>query len=82
MCKYCKNLKNSDDVESVNLASVDFGQIFGHQISLSMDLDCYECGECGSYEISSYFSLPVPKNRIASIRINYCPICGRKLSEG
>lgn len=81
MCKYCKNLCNSDDVPSVHLGRVDLGEIAGREISIQMDLDCYESGESGEYRISTMFGMQgLSLDMGTSVEIKYCPFCGRKLN--
>ena len=82
MCKYCKDLCNSDDVPSVRLGRIGLGEIAGREISMSMDLDCYEREESGMYKISSMFDMQgFSLDAIISIEIKYCPFCGRKLNK-
>ena len=81
MCKYCKNLCNSDEVPSVHLGRIELGEIAGREISMSMDLDCYESGESGIYQISSMFDMQgLSLDAVMSVKIKYCPFCGRKLN--
>lgn len=78
MCKYCKNLCNSDYVDSVCLDKIDVGKIMGREISMSMELNCYEDEENGDYEIMTTFDV-YGFDLTTSIKIHYCPMCGRKL---
>lgn len=80
MCEYCKNLRNSDDVDSVMLDSDTIGEIMGRKISLAMWINCYEYGESGIYKISAMLDAEKTDiDAVVSTQIYFCPMCGRKL---
>lgn len=78
MCKFCKDFKNKDEDIFVTLkdSDIDFGLLGKGKIVLEMNqFD-------GRRGMSALIDLPqTDDTEGASIEINYCPMCGRKLGE-
>lgn len=82
MCEFCKDMRNSDDVESVFLSRSYIGNIMGNNMSVIMGIDCYEHGNTGKFKLYAMFDVEhADIDAETSIDIQYCPMCGRKLAE-
>ena len=75
MCKYCENVSTGDDWTPISTADIDFG--FAGKIILDLTITRENnkpviemCGCMDSHD--NYFEIKK--------EINYCPICGEKLS--
>lgn len=82
MCDYCKNMKNSDNEEPVILGRLCVGEILGNEMTMLMEMDCYEHEETGDYEIHATLECnSFVFDAVVGFLINYCPIYGRKLVD-
>ena len=79
MCKYCENIEEAEDRKLTKDITIDLGVLGKITSDLymwrSVGDDYDEYGLCHSVG-SEYLDY-----EYESVRINYCPFCGRKLSK-
>lgn len=78
MCEYCKkyDIGDGDGITSLKRKGVDFGLFGKGEIELEMDIQ----KECGI--MTAWLTYDGGNENIgASVKIKFCPMCGRKLIE-
>lgn len=82
MCEFCKDMRNTDDVAPTDLRATKIGEIAGKEMYVVLGKNCYKHGNTGRYQIFTEFRIEgEDTDVVASFNINYCPMCGRKLTE-
>lgn len=75
MCEYCKNVDTGDDFKELVENNLDFG--FLGEINIGVSLS-----KSGATPVLVLGTVALNGDSFEnkSVHINYCPICGRKLS--
>lgn len=70
MCEFCEN---REEIITLGQREVELGEIISDTLILALEMD--RCGNTITASVGSDKYVSVAQ------KINYCPICGRKLSE-
>lgn len=71
MCKYCKNVKTGDDFEPLINLNLNFGMIGKTQMYIYLAQESKLTADLLFSDQSN--------DKVKSIKIKYCPMCGERL---